>query len=140
MLRTFSQSEIEKILTPATQDEALTIYLGEAEEKHYFAFASDSEHIKLIFKERFAVGENSLLGLRDLAHQLSSLHYHLALHGQAIANWHRTHIFCPRCGEQTYAASSGSIRRCPRDNSEHYPRTDPAIITILRDKDDRILL
>jgi len=139
-LRTFTRFEIEKIQSPAQQDEALIIYLGELSGQHFFAFASDSEHIQLMFKNKFAVEVDHLIGLRDLSHRLSAEEYHLALHGQAIANWHRTHNFCPRCGERTFPDHAGSIRRCPRDNSEHYPRTDPAIITVLRDKDDRILL
>jgi NAD+ diphosphatase len=139
-LKKFNRSDVEKIVGPSNQDETLHIYLGEGQGQHFFALATDSEHIQSTFKSQFAVSDSMLLGLRELSHQLSATDYHLALHGQAIANWHRIHIFCPRCGEQTFPDAAGSIRRCPRDNSEHYPRTDPAIITILRDKDDRILL
>jgi NAD+ diphosphatase len=32
------------------------------------------------------------------------------------------------------------MRRCPRDNSEHYPRTDPAIIVTVVGPDGRLLL
>jgi NAD+ diphosphatase len=34
----------------------------------------------------------------------------------------------------------GWARRCPADGSEHYPRTDPAVIMTVLDADDRLLL
>ena len=36
-------------------------------------------------------------------------------------------------------AQGGSLRRCQNEH-EHYPRTDPAIIVLVKDKSDRILL
>ncbi|MEY3723287.1 MAG: hypothetical protein RL649_137 [Actinomycetota bacterium] len=47
---------------------------------------------------------------------------------------------CSQCGGKTVAASGGSIRKCLVDNSEHYPRTDGAIIVLVKDDKDRILL
>ena len=57
-----------------------------------------------------------------------------------LANWHATHTHCPRCGATTEPDHSGWIRRCPQDGSEHYPRTDPAVIMAVTDADDRMLL
>ena len=57
-----------------------------------------------------------------------------------LANWHATHTHCPRCGAATEPDHSGWIRRCPQDGSEHYPRTDPAVIMAVTDADDRMLL
>ena len=37
-------------------------------------------------------------------------------------------------------AASGWVKACPNDASEHFPRTDPAIIVAITDKDDRLLL
>jgi len=36
--------------------------------------------------------------------------------------------------------SAGAVRKCLTDNSEHYPRTDGAIIVLVKDETDRILL
>ena len=58
----------------------------------------------------------------------------------ALANWHNSHEFCPRCGAVTEVAKGGWVRICPTDNQEIYPRTDPAIIVGVIDKEDRILL
>ena len=59
---------------------------------------------------------------------------------QALMFWHAAHPFCPRCGSPTAPALSGWTRRCERDGSEHYPRTDPAVIMAVIDADDRLLL
>ena len=57
-----------------------------------------------------------------------------------LANWHAVHTHCPRCGSRTDPDQSGWIRRCPQDESEHYPRTDPAVIMAVTDDVDRLLL
>ena len=57
----------------------------------------------------------------------------------ALANWHSAHGCCSRCGAPTRAAAGGWIRVCSQDGSEHYPRTDPAVIMAVRDADDRML-
>jgi NAD+ diphosphatase len=58
----------------------------------------------------------------------------------ALANWHRTHPHCPRCGAPTHPVQAGWLRRCERDGTEHYPRTDVAVIMSVIDDDDRLLL
>lgn len=73
----------------------------------------------------------ALLGARDAG---------LATHAIAIANWHGTHPRCPRCGHLTDVASAGHTRVCPVDDSQHFPRTDPAIIVLVVDDHDRCLL
>lgn len=58
----------------------------------------------------------------------------------AIANWHGTHPHCSRCGTPTSPGLNGWLRTCPNDASEHYPRTDPAVIMAVVDTADRLLL
>jgi NAD+ diphosphatase len=58
----------------------------------------------------------------------------------ALDNWLRTHLRCPRCGEPTEFDAAGWSRRCPADGSEHFPRTDPAVIVLVIDRDERALL
>lgn len=57
----------------------------------------------------------------------------------ALAQWHRSHARCPRCGEATAVTKAGWSRTCPADH-ETFPRTDPAVIVLVRDDDDRALL
>ena len=78
--------------------------------------------------------------LREVGAQLSPLHFELALHATALSNWHRAHPRCPRCGGSTRVDLGGAARYCDADQSQHHPRTDSAVIVLIKDRDDRILL
>jgi NAD+ diphosphatase len=78
--------------------------------------------------------------LREVGVQLSPLHFELALHATALSNWHRAHPRCPRCGGSTRVDLGGAARFCDEDQSQHHPRTDSAVIVLIKDRDDRILL
>ncbi|MGN8246484.1 NAD(+) diphosphatase [Cellulomonas soli] len=78
--------------------------------------------------------------LRELGALLSARDAGLATTAVALAAWHATHRHCPRCGAPTRATQAGWSRTCTRDGSEHYPRTDPAVIMAVVDADDRLLL
>jgi len=58
----------------------------------------------------------------------------------ALDNWLRTHPRCSRCGTPTVFDAAGWSRRCPADGSQHFPRTDPAVIVLVLDREDRALL
>ena len=78
--------------------------------------------------------------LRKVGPLLSDRDVGLLVHAVALANWHATHTHCARCGAPTTVAAGGHLRRCPRDGSEHFPRTDPAVIMLITDGADRALL
>ncbi|MHA7305822.1 NAD(+) diphosphatase [Arthrobacter sp. TMN-49] len=80
------------------------------------------------------------MGYRDAAAYLSAADAEVFIQAQAVANWHTTHPCCPRCGNPTVVASAGWMRRCTVDQSEHFPRTDPAVIVAIVGADSRILL
>lgn len=79
-------------------------------------------------------------GLRDLATVLDDRDAALATESFALANWHERHQRCPRCGGETVPVQAGWSRRCVVDDSAHFPRTDPAVIVLVTDDDDRVLL
>jgi len=79
-------------------------------------------------------------GLRALAVRLDELEVGLMVAAVALQEWHRRHLFCPRCGTATVVAQAGWTRRCPADGSEHFPRTDPAVIMLVHDGAGRIVL
>ena len=58
----------------------------------------------------------------------------------ALDEWHERHPRCPRCGAPTRVTHAGWVRTCTEDGSEHYPRTDPAVIMAVVDEHDRLLL
>jgi NAD+ diphosphatase len=79
-------------------------------------------------------------GLREVGALLDDRDAGLLTHAVGLANWHATHVRCPRCGAPTEPAKGGSIRRCSADGSEHFPRTDPAVIMLVTDGADRCVL
>lgn len=78
--------------------------------------------------------------LRQAGPLLSDRDVGLMTHAVALANWHAVFVHCPRCGAVTEPALSGHSRICPVDSSEHFPRLDPAVIMLVTDPDDRVLL
>ena len=55
--------------------------------------------------------------------------------------WHNTHQFCGSCGFKNISSEGGFVKICSNDKcgKSHFPRTDPAIITLISFK-DKILL
>ena len=84
--------------------------------------------------------DSNLKTLREIGAFLSPRDIGLAVHAQGLANWHKKHTRCSQCGAATSVISGGSVRKCLIDESEHYPRTDSAIIVLVKDDQDRVLL
>lgn len=79
-------------------------------------------------------------GVRETTLALSEPERGLAVAASAIANWHRFYPHCGGCGSLTVVGHSGWVRICPECHTEHYPRTDSAVIMTIRDADDRVFL
>jgi NAD+ diphosphatase len=57
----------------------------------------------------------------------------------AVLAWHRTHGFCPRCGQPSRVVQAGWQRNCPACGQQHFPRTDPVVIMLVVDGDNCLL-
>ena len=57
-----------------------------------------------------------------------------------ILNWHQTARYSPVDGSATVPARGGWVRRGVDSGRDEFPRTDPAIITVVHDGADQILL
>ncbi|MCX6429949.1 MAG: NAD(+) diphosphatase [Actinobacteria bacterium] len=86
------------------------------------------------------VPENDLRTLRQVGASLSDLEAGLAVHAVGLAHWHAAHPRCSRCGAATQSTFGGAVRICVEDESQHHPRTDPAVIVLVKDREDRLLL
>ena len=129
-----SADQIATLRNDANFAQGEELFLGIDNGISYFSWCSDAADF-----ESFETLENYQT-LRTLGDYLSQLEMGLAIHSQAIANWHHTHQFCARCGAPTLSANGGSLRKCSTDGSEHYPRTDGAVIVLVKDAQDRVLL
>ncbi len=77
---------------------------------------------------------------RTLGHQFGDRDAGLMIEALGIANWHATHGFSPRTGNPTESTKGGWVRIDSGDGTEHFPRTDAAIIVGITDADDRLVL
>ena len=116
-----------KLLYPNTKsDENYFLGIDRATDTPYFA-----AHV---------AESDEFLSLREIGAVLSPLEIGLALHAVALSNWHTSHPRCSRCGAGTRSSLGGAVRVCDQCDAQHHPRTDSAVIVLVRDTDDRILL
>jgi NAD+ diphosphatase len=119
---------------PDDRDADLVVFLGESQRDEGLRTA----YLLVVSPETEA--PRPTLGLRELASGLDPDTASLVATCLGLANWHRSHPRCSRCGAVTEPRLGGWIRRCQQDGSEHYPRTDVAVIMAVTDGSDRLLL
>ncbi|MEY3407404.1 MAG: hypothetical protein RL038_465 [Actinomycetota bacterium] len=122
-----SQSELQQ-LDPVHFPHLETAYLGSDADFNYFANVEPID----------VAGE--WLPLRNIGAALSDRDAGLATAATALYNWHVNHPVCSRCGGETKATARGWSRTCLVDGSQHFPRTDPAVIVLILSEDDKVLL
>ncbi|WP_026781998.1 NAD(+) diphosphatase [Pleomorphomonas koreensis] len=84
----------------------------------------------------------SLVDLRSLARDgmVGADSYGPAAQARATLFWHRRNRFCGVCGAPTVSIAAGYQRNCTGCGTQHFPRTDPVVIMLIEDGDDRVLL
>jgi len=105
------------------------LFLGVADGVHYFAVLADRRN-----------DHGSWQTLRDVGAELTDLDTGLFTSAVALQQWHQRHPRCPRCGAATEITQAGWTRTCPVDGSQHFPRTDPAVIMLVHDGAGRCIL
>lgn len=101
--------------------------LGVVEDVPYFAVTVDEDG-------------GDWAGLREVGAAADDLPAALLTSAIALEQWHGRHQRCPRCGAQTDETLAGWTRTCRDDGSEHFPRTDPAVIMLVHNGADECLL
>jgi NAD+ diphosphatase len=81
-----------------------------------------------------------LRDLRRVVGDLGAEDAAVAVAAAAMGSWHRSMRHCPLCGALLEPRMGGWVLVCSEDGSEHFPRTDPAVIMAVRDEQDRLLL
>ncbi|MCA0146311.1 NAD(+) diphosphatase [Blastococcus sp. LR1] len=79
-------------------------------------------------------------GLRDLGADLGDLDAGLLAQAIGILEWHERHRFSPLTGAATTVERAGWTQRDPTTGTEFFPRTDPAVIMLVHDGGDRVVL
>jgi NAD+ diphosphatase len=126
-----------ELVPPAEAPEGTRIFLGidresgagqTAEGRAVFAVLVEGEP------------DESYAGLREIGAVLNDREAGMAVHVVGLSNWHGVHTHCANCGEHTEVVEAGHVRRCPACDLSHFPRSDPAIIVLVTDDQDRALL
>ena len=110
------------------------IFLGYVEGTPYFAVDVTGKDVPL--KE---VGE--FVDLRQVGALLFAREGSILAYARGMTYWHRRHRYCGVCGATTKAIRGGHVRQCTNENckSEHFPRTDPAVIMLVHHGDKCLL-
>ena len=117
---------------------ALRTTAGLAGER-YFLGLSDDVPMFAVRAPRDLVADR-WADLREIGAELGDRDAGLLTTAVGLARWHDRHPHCSLCGALTGPERGGWVRRCPVDSSEHFPRTDPAVIMLVHDGGDRCVL
>ena len=126
-----------KMVSGAEADDGVRIFLGidreagagrTAEGRAVFAVLLDQEP------------DEGYASLREIGGVLDDREAGIAVNVIGLSNWHAVHTHCANCGAHTEVVDAGHVRRCPVCGTTHFPRSDPAIIVLVTDDQDRALL
>ena len=79
-------------------------------------------------------------GLREVGADLADLDAGLLVQAIGILEWHERNRFSPLTGAPTTVERHGWVQRDPTTGIEVFPRTDPAVIMLVHDGADRVVL
>lgn len=119
--------EAESLWQPVSPDMEVLIYLGDDGDQPRFVHGavvdSDGSWQRLRFAAELDDGQS-----RWVTAALGLVH------------WHDNHRYCNNCGAITQIRDAGWLRLCGGCGRESYPRTDPAVIMAVVDREGRLLL
>ena len=107
------------------------IYLGVDNETNYFGLdlSNQNSNIDLWLKDNKVIVED----LRKYGPSLNDIDASFLALTNGMFFWHKTHQFCGSCGFKNISKDGGFVKICSNDKcgKSHFPRTDPAIITLI---------
>ena len=130
-LHLLSSTEISALISSGKFLEGERYFLGldRADGTSYFAWHTSWTNEPGGDEEKYSGFET----LRGIGAALAPKFLSLAFHAIGLANWHEVHPRCSRCGAPTIVGLGGSVRICTVDESQHHPRTDSAVIVLVKE-------
>ena len=117
-----------RLRTGNGESPAITVFLGiDSHGAPWFACKSEETE--------------NLRDLRSLAMEeaLPAAELGILAQARSLIQWHERRSFCSNCGARNEMADGGYRRHCPSCGMDHFPRTDPVVIMVVRHQ-GRILL
>ena len=116
-----------------------TIFLGVANDLNYVGIdlSSPNKKFDCWLKENNIIVDD----LRKYGPILDDIEASFLALSNGMFYWHNTNKFCGSCGFQNFSTEGGFVMKCSNDKcgKSHFPRTDPAIITLISFQ-DKVLL
>jgi NAD+ diphosphatase len=80
--------------------------------------------------------------LRRVGPLLSDHDAAILAYARSLIFWNKHHQYCGICGSPTHSRKGGHERRCSNSDcgAPHFPRTDPAVIMLVHDGKDHIVM
>jgi NAD+ diphosphatase len=101
-------------------------------------FAADLSHLEHPY-DSIAQGDAEFTDMRAMTGALPVNDATILATARAMLHWHSKTKFCSVCGHANTPIRAGYVMLCTHCATEHFPRTDPAVIMLVT-KDDRLLL
>ncbi len=89
--------------------------------------------------EVVALGDGTFTELRGMAALLSADDATILATGRGMLHWRNQTKFCSLCGHANRPIRAGYVMQCTNCGTEHFPRTDPAVIMLIS-RQGRLLL
>lgn len=112
------------------------VFLGKDEFNSYFAFDSN----KLSFSGQEILNHLGQWGsLRQQGGLLSHSDSAILALAKGLVHWHKTHLYCGKCGALNQLIEAGHARQCTHSQCRNmtFPRTDPAVIMLIERRDEQ---
>ena len=106
----------------------------------FLGFGPEGVPYFAVDRELTAEADQRVTHLREISSRLPAGASGLFVHAIGLTNWHASHRFCPNCGSATEVFAAGHVRRCTTCDLQQFPRSDPAVIMLVVDDDDRALV
>lgn len=130
-----------ELVAPADRPESeLTVYLGTSQGRDIVAVVPTASAAEDVPEGLRMTGLRDHIAFTSLGGEQGAFDRELGSTAVALSTWHENHPRCSVCGDQTEPRKGGWVRWCARDEREHYPRTDPAVIVAITDPEDRLLM
>ncbi len=121
---------------PDTEHGAPWAFLGILEDRAVFAIdISATDDPMPLLPET----EGTFVDLRSVGWGVPRPEASVLAHARGLLHWRQRNKFCAVCGNANEVKSAGHVLTCTVCNTQHFPRTDPAVIMLVH-RGDRALL
>ncbi len=134
----FLSGESARALRPSQDDGPVRpwAFLGLWNERAVFAVdASEAEDPHTLVP----AAAGSFRDLRPTTGVLAAPEAAVLAGARALLHWQSRHRFCGVCGGPCRVEQGGHVLRCSQCGTEHFPRTDPAVIMLVHRGDSALL-